>query len=314
MVLPIDAIVPIYYSASVNYASSNNQSLVNPLLPPQSKTTTDKRFWEHFDITLKLPGLDEVLVLAEKVTIVKTLGNIKQIAETLALSETSPHIRMVIPRIGCQLYRVAFAESLTLTESITRKPKPKVLETLHLVESILRKPIPNIAETLTLTELVKRKVKPIISETLHLAEVIKIGGQFVIMINETLHLAESILRKPKPKIAIETITLTESFLRKIPKQLTETLTLAESVRKKAVKIITDTVNLTECHVYNIVGHGMHVFEFIFHDNWRIVVPRRHFIDVKESINLDEKVETDQSGPSYLWKFAPVWRAMGRTKK
>lgn len=311
MVLPIDAIVPIYYSASVNYASSNNQALVNPLLPPPSKTATDKRFWEHFDITLKLPGLDEVLVLTESISIVKTIGNLKNIAEQLILTETSPHIRKFIPRIGPGCYNVTVAETLTLAESINRKTIPKISEILHLLESILRKPKLSISETLHLTESELRKVIRPISETISIPEVIKIGGQFVIMISETLHLAESVLRKPKPKIAGEVLVLTESFLRRRVQLIAETLGLSESVKKKVFKPISEILKLTDRQCQTIVGHGMHVFGFVFHDKWREITPNRHYIEIEESIKLDEKVETGQSGPSYIWKFAPVWKALGR---
>lgn len=313
MVLPIDAIVPIYYSASVNHASSNNQAMCNPLLPPPQKPSTDKRFWEHFDITAKLPGLDEVLVLTETVTVIKRTSGfiIRTASEALGLGEGE--LRKVIPYIGRNITIVTEFDTINLAESIGRVTKPKITtEVLNLLESIIRKPIPHITETLTLFELVRRRVIRPVTESLTLNDIIKIGGQFVIMIHETLNLAESVKRKLKPSIS-ETLHLSESPLRRVIPHITgEILTLTESFLRKTKISIAETIQVTENHIRRLTGHGMRRFDYIYPG--RLITPKRYYHNIKESIKLDEKVETDTSGPSFYWKFAPVWKALGRKTK
>lgn len=136
MTLPTDAIVVIYYSGSVNVASTNSESL--PKTPLQV-VYLEGRNTRHSDIPFRVPTGSEVLVLAE----------------TIARKVFRP-----------------ITESLVLSEVDTRKTLPKVAgETLHLTESVLRRVIPHIAEILVLAETsIVRKIARKLSETLGLVE------------------------------------------------------------------------------------------------------------------------------------------------
>lgn len=65
MVLPIDAIVVIYYSGAVNLSENRNQITVQPPKLNPAMVLEEN----HVDTSGEVPGLFEFLVLLEKVSI-----------------------------------------------------------------------------------------------------------------------------------------------------------------------------------------------------------------------------------------------------
>lgn len=215
MVLPIDAIVPIYYSGSVNLASTNYEAIK---AAPLKLVYVDGVNRRHVDIPFIVPIGSEVLVLAEVIA----RKVVRAVSETITLAETSI-IKKATKKVS---------ETLTLSESVLRKVVKPVTEALHLTETtILRKVIRPISETLHLAESILRKVVRKLTETLTLTE--SILRKVIRPVSETLHLAESILRKVVRKLT-ETLTLTESIVRKITRKLSESLGLAESILRKVI--------------------------------------------------------------------------------
>ena len=85
----------------------------------------------------------------------------------------------------------------------------------------------------------------------------------------------------------------------------ESITLTESFKRRVKFSIKETLSITENHIHIIIGHGMrHVREII--PTMKEIPNIRYIIKIKETLSLREKVGSDQSGPSYRWKFVP-WK-------
>jgi concanavalin A-like lectin/glucanase superfamily protein len=103
MTLPIDCIVAVYYSGSVNPASTNSQSLSPNYIPAllinqgQPLKNRDKRIWQHFDNIFRLPGLTDIISIYDKLVIHKQKSPVA-LLETVAISESK--LRSVIRTIG----------------------------------------------------------------------------------------------------------------------------------------------------------------------------------------------------------------------
>ena len=183
----------------------------------------------------KVPrSISETIALAET-----TIGRkvVRKVAETVSLAEA-------ITRIA-KHFRTA-SETLSLAEARTRKVIPKVAgETLSLSEAAKRKITRKVSETVSLSESVKRKVTRAIADTLGLAESVVVHKVFKRTISETVALAESILRKVK-RPASETLSLSESVKRKMTRKSSESLVLTETDKRKAIpRVAPESLTLTE---------------------------------------------------------------------
>lgn len=97
-----NCIVVTYYSGSVNSASTNSQSLANVIIPPQvidqgsNIRNKERRFWQHFDIVFRIPGLTDIISIYESISARRQKAP-ALLTETISISESK--LRSVIRKI-----------------------------------------------------------------------------------------------------------------------------------------------------------------------------------------------------------------------
>lgn len=96
-----NCIVTTYYSGSVNLASTNSQSVV--VIP---QPIIEKRFWQHFDLVFRVPGLTDIISIYEQLTALRR--KLVTITES-AISVSDSQLRKSIH---------SFVESILLTGKV----------------------------------------------------------------------------------------------------------------------------------------------------------------------------------------------------
>ncbi len=166
-------------------------------------------------------------------------GQVRALTGTVTISEKQ--IRKPLPKIATESRSISDSLArkpipiitgvITIVESKIRKVIPKVsTETITISESKIRKVIPSIvAQTITISESYLRKISRKLVQTLTILESLSAGkGIFnSVSISQATTIVDSLLRKPIPKLVSQTISITESYLRKIFHRIAQTITVSD---------------------------------------------------------------------------------------
>jgi hypothetical protein len=212
--LPIDAIVPIYYSASVNIASTNSQSLHPNMVPCQLLHTEqglqlkskDKRLFQKLDNVFEsFPGLNEVIAIYELLT------------------------HKVIPKMATQ--------TITVSESQLRKPRPAIsTQTISMSGVVSR--LASISKTLTgtvsISEVCHKVSRALFTESVTIVEFTVLRGLIPKPITEVAITILDLLAARQSPNLLETIVVSElltSVKARLFLFLTGSVTVADSASK-----------------------------------------------------------------------------------
>jgi len=169
--LPLDAIVPIYYSASVNIASTNSQSLqpaMAPLLLIQQGAylkNIDKRLFQKLDTIFQtVPGTNEVIAIYESL-LHKVIPKIA--ADNVSIGAGSI-LRKALPKITTG--NVVISEAIRVLRSLSRA----LSETAIVIQgNVVETPAKVVSEVaVAISDLITMKAIPYIAETIGISDMI----------------------------------------------------------------------------------------------------------------------------------------------
>ncbi len=194
MALPIDCVVVVYYSASVNIASTNSQSLHPNMVPSllieqgQLLKNRDKRLLKRVDNILWIvTGLGQVIPTAERL-LRKVIPKI--VAETTTISDSLLR--------GAPLHVRNITQSTSISETFKKLPKRLFTETTPIADSTpIRTSIKTFAiEVIAITDTALRNVIPkIITESTAISELLaQVKARLFLKLTETVAISDSTSR------------------------------------------------------------------------------------------------------------------------
>ncbi len=157
----------------------------------------------------------------------------------------SPYNCYVIVGALSNAWTQTLTESVTVTDSISKKAIKVISESMSVVEAIVKKKIKAkaLTELLSMTEIFTKisQYKRTLSENYHITDTIKKTLQR--KLSESVSITENFSKKAK-KIFSDSLSIADEItaLRVIPKGLSETITMVDTVRKNIGKTLTDTIH------------------------------------------------------------------------
>lgn len=147
-----------------------------------------------------------------------------------------------------QSYQKTFSETLTLSDSIIKKPKKILSEIFTLSDSIIKGAGKILSETLSLTDSIIKGAGKVLSETFNITDIFTRIGVFVRTLTETFSITDTIVKGAK-KIFSEVFNITDTITaaKKTIKTLTETFNITEIFSRgvQYIRTLTETINITD---------------------------------------------------------------------
>lgn len=141
-------------------------------------------------------------------------------------SETTFYLDFMV---GVVAYIKTLTETISLSDTLQKKPAKTFAEILNLTDTLQKKPTKTFIESLTLGDTLIKAISKVFSESISLNDVYsRVCAWF--------------------RTFSDTITLTDSVKKAVNKRFSETITLADSLRKKVTKTFTESITLTDIYL------------------------------------------------------------------
>lgn len=137
-----------------------------------------------------------------------------------------------------------FLESITLADTLQKKPAKTFLESITLTDIIKKAASKILSETITLSDSLIKKTYKTFTESITLTDVYSRIWNIYRTFTETLNLTDTLIKKPI-KTFVESLHLTDTLIKKPAKVFSETLSLSDTLRKKAIKTFSESLTLSD---------------------------------------------------------------------
>jgi hypothetical protein len=147
----------------------------------------------------------------------------------------------------------SYADTITLSESRTSKPKPVKTDILTLSDSRTSKPTLIKTDILSLVESISKKPTAVKADSMSLSEaIVKIPKQVKA---DSISLSESIVKKPRV-LKADSITILDALVKSLHIKKTDIMSLTDSISKKFGLHKSDIITLLDFFSYVLTTGGI----------------------------------------------------------
>jgi hypothetical protein len=160
-----------------------------------------------------------------------------------------------------------FAEVLTLSDVLTAF-KTKVitlLETITISDTFTRTTSKVLSEVVTVTDSVAKKLSRTLTESFTLSDIVTALKVAVITLTETITISDSLTKLPQ-KVLAEALTMSDTVSKAIQRTLTETVTMTDTVVKRISKFFTETISISD-----VLTATKNLVAAVFHGNKQLIL-------------------------------------------
>jgi endo-1,4-beta-xylanase len=201
---------------------------------------------------------------------------------------------------------VPLVDTITITESIQLRTAYKIADTISISDSLARAQPRALADTISITDAIKRRITPLLTDIGAFPNLLLPGGTVLPgggvvatdcdtlavtvrrFLADTISVSDSLVRKPT-RALIDTIAVSDSLVKYAAKLLADTIAVSDSLARRVTRPLADTIAISDALAK---GTLLHLSETISVSDTLASLRVRPITD---TISITENLATSASG-------------------